>query len=407
MTKISQYSIDQNISGSDKWIGSDSQMQNATKNFTPDKLAKYFNDNQVIDTGAEVRFKYVVLNVGEQRPFGSVTFVPQQGNTVAFSGITSFILSKRNTAGNLVPDFIEFLYDKKILISKTRDINTFGYYNVVSVEEYEPEPDFYEVTLEFIGGNGGLTKDIDFIFEFISNVELTGVYVPYTGATGPVDLGGYDLKVNGITVGIGAGSNYENTAVGLNSVLNNTTGYGLTGIGRESLKDNTEGRRNTAAGGYSQRFITTGNDNASFGYGTLANNLTGISNTAIGTYALYYNTGSNNIAIGYNVQTANISDTNSIIIGTAATGIGSNTVVLGNSSIVTTVLRGSVAVGTTSPNASAILDLTSTTKGFLPPRMTTAQRTSLSVLAAPGLIVYDTNENKHYGWNGISWNAFY
>jgi hypothetical protein len=94
MTKISQYTIDTDVSGSDKWIGSDSQMQNTTKNFTPDRLARYFNDNQVIDTGADVRFKYVVLDVGEERPYGSITFEPQQGNTVAFSTISSFILSR-------------------------------------------------------------------------------------------------------------------------------------------------------------------------------------------------------------------------------------------------------------------------------------------------------------------------
>lgn len=174
MTKISQYSIDQNISGSDKWIGSDSQMQNATKNFTPERLAKYFNDNQVIDTGADVRFKYVVLDVGEERPYGSITFIPQQGNTVPFSTISSFIVSNRNTAGNLIPDFIEFLVSTKIFISRTRDLNTFGYYKVLTVEEYEPEPNFYSVTLEFIDGNGGLTKDIDYVVEFVSDFSENG-----------------------------------------------------------------------------------------------------------------------------------------------------------------------------------------------------------------------------------------
>jgi hypothetical protein len=68
---------------------------------------------------------------------------------------------------------------------------------------------------------------------------------------------------------------------------------------------------------------------------------------------------------------------------------------------------GNVGIGTTSPSPSAVLDLTSTTQGFLPPRMTTTQRTSLGIVAAPGLIVYDTDDNKHYGWNGSSWNAFY
>ena len=46
-----------------------------------------------------------------------------------------------------------------------------------------------------------------------------------------------------------------------------------------------------------------------------------------------------------------------------------------------------VAVGTTSPDASAALDVTSTIQGFLPPRMTQAQ---MNAIAAPaeGLIVY-------------------
>lgn len=53
-----------------------------------------------------------------------------------------------------------------------------------------------------------------------------------------------------------------------------------------------------------------------------------------------------------------------------------------------------VAIGTTSaPNASAALDVVSTTKGFLPPRMTTAQKNAITTPAA-GLMVYDTNLNK-------------
>lgn len=57
-------------------------------------------------------------------------------------------------------------------------------------------------------------------------------------------------------------------------------------------------------------------------------------------------------------------------------------------------------------NNSAQLQVDSTTRGFLPPRMTTTQRNAIATPAA-GLIVYDTTENKHYGYNGTSWNAFY
>lgn len=41
-----------------------------------------------------------------------------------------------------------------------------------------------------------------------------------------------------------------------------------------------------------------------------------------------------------------------------------------------------VGIGTTTPNASAALDVTSTTKGLLIPRMTTAQRTAIASPAA-------------------------
>jgi hypothetical protein len=50
--------------------------------------------------------------------------------------------------------------------------------------------------------------------------------------------------------------------------------------------------------------------------------------------------------------------------------------------------------------------MTSTTKGFLPPRMTSVQRNAIATPAA-GLIVYDTTVNKHYGYDGTTWNAFY
>ena len=58
----------------------------------------------------------------------------------------------------------------------------------------------------------------------------------------------------------------------------------------------------------------------------------------------------------------------------------------------------------TIPNASAQLDVNSTTKGFLPPRMTTAQRSAISGLAA-GLIVYNTSIGQLEYYNGTSWTA--
>jgi hypothetical protein len=52
-----------------------------------------------------------------------------------------------------------------------------------------------------------------------------------------------------------------------------------------------------------------------------------------------------------------------------------------------------VGIGTTSPNASAKLQIDTTTKGFLPPRMTTTQRNAIASPAA-GLMIYNTTTAK-------------
>jgi len=50
-------------------------------------------------------------------------------------------------------------------------------------------------------------------------------------------------------------------------------------------------------------------------------------------------------------------------------------------------LMAQTGIGTTSPHESAKLEVASTDKGFLPPRMTSAQRAAISNPAA-GLMVY-------------------
>ena len=67
---------------------------------------------------------------------------------------------------------------------------------------------------------------------------------------------------------------------------------------------------------------------------------------------------------------------------------------------------GNVGIGTASPNPSALLDLTSTTKGFLPPRMTTNQRNAIIGLTA-GLVVYNTTINQLEMYNGSAWSPLF
>ncbi len=85
-----------------------------------------------------------------------------------------------------------------------------------------------------------------------------------------------------------------------------------------------------------------------------------------------------------------------MILAGSVRSTGANTIQLMASSGV------SVASSLTSPNSSAQLDISSTTKGFLPPRMTTTERDAIST-PATGLQVYDTDTATQQIYDGTSW----
>ena len=208
----------------------------------------------------------------------------------------------------------------------------------------------------------------------------------------------------------GAGDVYNNGAGGITSntffgenVGRNTTGINNTAIGVIALSNNTTGINNTAIGVIALQNNTTGTNNTAIGVIALQNNTTGINNTAIGVIALGYNTtGNSNTAIGISAgslisngsnqtitnnsifigtDTRALADnqTNQIVIGDSAIGLGSNSVVLGNTSITITQLRGQVIMGVFASPPTGI----------------------------EGAIYYDSTTKKHYGFDGITWNDLY
>jgi hypothetical protein len=91
--------------------------------------------------------------------------------------------------------------------------------------------------------------------------------------------------------------------------------------------------------------------------------------------------------------------------------------ILGINLIFTQLLNAQTGIGTTTPNASAKLDVTATDKGFLPPRVAlTATNVFTPIVgtssAAAGLLVYNTASTGtapnnvvpgYYYWNGTTW----
>ena len=73
---------------------------------------------------------------------------------------------------------------------------------------------------------------------------------------------------------------------------------------------------------------------------------------------------------------------------------------------ITTISFSQVGIGTTTPDASSVLDITATDAGLLVPRMTLTNRNNISA-PATGLMIYQTdNTPGFYFYDGSAWSAF-
>ena len=172
MTKISIYQIDDYVTADDKWIGTDVNTYNKTKNFTPRKVAKYFNENEVINTSNSIRYRYDTIAIADSRKQGTLSFETEIGATVPIDTITTFILSKDTQGGKDVSNFLNVLPTTKVILQKSDNIDIFGLFRIVSVNDYIVDPGFFVVTLEFLSGNGSIEEDKDYI---ISLIDLQNV----------------------------------------------------------------------------------------------------------------------------------------------------------------------------------------------------------------------------------------
>jgi len=139
------------------------------------------------------------------------------------------------------------------------------------------------------------------------------------------------------------------------SIYNNTTSFGRVSLG-------------SSAGlfGFGSAYGTYGSTNV--------NNAVALDNAGGNLYLS---------SRGYKVILGNVAGAINIL--TINTGTGAN-----------------AGFNTATPDVSAIVDMESTTQGFLPPQMTTTQKTAISSPKA-GLVVYDTTLNKLSYYNGSTW----
>ena len=124
-----------------------------------------------------------------------------------------------------------------------------------------------------------------------------------------------------------------NTTTGDHALFSNTTGNFNTATGQNALAVNSTGSTNTANGYHALNSNTNGGSNTATGFDALLVNSTGSSNTANGSEALYENfTGNNNTANGSEALRNNFTGNNNTAIGSGAleNTSGSSNIALGN-----------------------------------------------------------------------------
>ena len=255
-----------------------------------------------------------------------------------------------------------------------------------------------------------------------------------TGSTGSVGITGNtgsagdegETGVTGPTGGTGANGEIGSTgatsntgATGSTGITSNTGATGSTGatgiIGFTGSSGSTGSTSITGSTGSSGSTGFTGSTSSTGSTGsTGASGIVGITGStgSVGGVGATGSTGSAGAdgSTGSTGTAGTIGSTGSTGFLAAGTVTGNTTYwdgaqwVLNSNNIYNA--GGSVGINAgTSPAASAQLDITSTTKGFLPPRMTTAQMNAI-VSPAPGLMVYNTDCNVYDYWNGSSWIPF-
>lgn len=166
MARISTYIIDQNITETDKWIGTDSS-GSVTKNFTPKNLGNYFNESNSLGIANQIAFKYYgTFNF--PRPEGSITLNSFQPS---FSDIVTARVSEKSGGKKLIVDFLDTLEQTEIIISDATDVNLFGKFYLRSITQNISEPTFYDLELEFIEGHGNFIDKNIYIVAFHSYKE--------------------------------------------------------------------------------------------------------------------------------------------------------------------------------------------------------------------------------------------
>jgi len=148
------------------------------------------------------------------------------------------------------------------------------------------------------------------------NNTAVGYYALHDNNPTIANLGKYNVAV-GYNAATKNTEGYENTAVGCEALSENTTGYMNASFGFNALYSNTTGSFNTAVGSHASIQNETGWGNTAVGFWSLSAT-SSTCNTAVGYYALRASAGAYNTAIGCYALENNVTGLSNTAVGTFA-----------------------------------------------------------------------------------------
>lgn len=246
-----------------------------------------------------------------------------------------------------------------------------------------------------IGGTA-IGKDAQVLSNYgtsVGNLAFSGLNSVAIGKSANASLGQYNISIGELSnctaffgVALGRSVTAGDRATAINGSATLVQGVAM-GYGSSA------GSYALSLGGYA----STGNHGTAIGYNTSANGL----NLAVGRGM--ETSGNYSVSIGAcpyaQVRTNSVASTFNWFTDNA------NPVVrFGETADQWNMGSGSFGYGTMTPDASAVVDISSVDKGFLPPRMTTIEKNGIGT-PATGLIVYDTTLNKLCVYTGGAWET--
>ena len=153
--KIKNYSTSAEVGGNDRWIGSDASAQNATMNFTPDRLSLYYARNGYVEPGRlSILLTYQDFNHDSKGVFNTTADPHATPVVLEIPNLTTVYVSKLDN--NRIDQTIIWEYYKdgiiKIITPETYKASSFGIFTLKEVETYTENDNYLVLTLEHTAG---------------------------------------------------------------------------------------------------------------------------------------------------------------------------------------------------------------------------------------------------------------